>query len=264
MNVMISKSAMIREGSIIGKNVYIGNFTTIEEDVLIGDNCWIGNNVNILNGTRIGNNCEIHAGAVLGGNPQDLKYQGEYTTLEIGDNNCIRESVTINRGTHSKGKTVLGNGNMVMANAHIGHDCQIGNHCIIGFSVGMAGEVVVDDWANISGLTGIHQFSRIGKHCMISGLSRVVKDVPPFIIAAREPLAYAGVNRVGLKRRGFSTQKIEAIQDIYRFLFDEKRNVSQAVEQIEQELPTSEERNEVLNFIQYATRGIIKGYQGIY
>jgi len=257
---MISKNAEIGENARIGKNVQIGNFVTIENDVIIGDDCWIGNNVNILDGSRIGNNCQIYPGAVLAGDPQDLKFKGEYTTLEIGDNNIIRESVTISKGTISKQKTIIGNDNMLMANVHIGHDCLIGNHCVIGFSVGMAGEVIVGDWANISGLTGAHQFSMIGDHCMISGLSKVGKDVPPYVIAAREPLSYEGINVVGLRRRGFDDDKINEIKEIYRIPFLEKRNTSLALELIEREFEQTSERDTILHFIEKSTRGIIKGH----
>ena len=256
---MISKNAVIGSKAQIGENVHIGNFTTIEDDVVIGDNTWIGNNVNILDGARIGRNCQIYPNSVLSGVPQDLKYNGENTTLEIGDNNIIREFVTINKGTISKQKTTIGNNNLLMANAHIGHDCSIGNHCIIGFSVGMAGEVIVGDWVNISGLTGIHQFSIIGDHCMISGLSKIVKDIPPYIIAAREPLSYEGINVVGLKRRGFDSEKIEELKAIYRIIFREKKNTTLALEYIENNFKQTKERDEILSFIRKSTRGIIKG-----
>lgn len=253
------KNAIIGRKANIGKNVHIGNFTTIENDVIIGDNTWIDNNVTILDGCRIGHNCQIHSGAVLGGIPQDLKYNDEYTLLEIGNYTSIREFVTVNKGTVSKGKTVIGDHNLIMSNAHIGHDCSIGNNCIIGFSVGMAGEVVVENYANISGLSGIHQFSVIGAHSMISGMSRVVKDVPPFIMAAREPLSYVGLNVVGLKRRGFTVDKIEELKDIYRIVFQEKRNITLALSLIENEFNASKERDLILNFIKQSKRGILKG-----
>lgn len=253
------KNSVIEEKAIIGKNVRIGNFTTIENDVVIGDNTWIGNNVNILNGTKIGENCVIHAGAVLGGTPQDLKYKGEYTLLEIGNNTIIREFVTINKGTASKGKTIIGCDNLIMANTHIGHDCCIGDNCVIGFNVGMAGEVIVGDWANISGLTAIHQFSIIGEHSMISGMSRIVKDVPPYILASREPLSYCGLNVVGLKRRGFENEKINELKDIYRIIFQEKRNTTHALNLIEQNFKQTLERDTIIAFIKQSTRGIIKG-----
>lgn len=257
---MISKSAIIGAQSKIGRNVSIGNFSTIESNVEIGDNTIVENNVCILNSAKIGNNCHIHSGAVLSGIPQDLKYKGEYTTLEIGDWNIIRESVTINRGTNSKKTTKIGNNNLIMANAHIGHDCEIGNNCIIGFGVGLAGEVVVDDYANISGLTGIHQFSRIGEHCMVSGLSKIVKDIPPYIIAAREPLSFGGINVVGLKRRGFEQSKLNELKEIYKIIFQQKRNTSYAIKFIEDNFKQTIERDKILNFIRQSQRGIIKGY----
>jgi len=254
------KNTIIGRKAIIGKNVHIGNFTTIDDDVIIGDNTWIGSNVSILNGARIGEGCQIHSGAVLAGNPQDLKYNGEYTLLEVGNNTIIREFVTINKGTLSKGKTVIGNNNLIMSNAHIGHDCFIGNNCIIGFSVGMAGEVVVGDWANISGLTAIHQFSIIGNYTMISGLSRVVKDIPPYITAGRDPLSYVGLNIVGLKRRGFESGKINELKEIYKILFLERKNTSSALELIEGFCEPTMERDKILTFIKESKRGIIKGF----
>ncbi|MFV0592867.1 MAG: acyl-ACP--UDP-N-acetylglucosamine O-acyltransferase [Draconibacterium sp.] len=257
---MISQNATVGKNCVLGKNVKIGNHCTIENDVSIGDNTIIDNNVSILNGARIGNNCHIHSGAVLSGIPQDLKYKGEYTTLEIGDGNIIRESVTINKGTQSKMVTRIGNNNLIMANAHIGHDCTIGNNCIIGFSVGIAGEVIVNDFANISGLSGIHQFTKIGEHCMIGGLSKVVKDIPPFVVAAREPLSYAGINVVGLKRQGFDTLKIKELQEIYRIIFQQGHSTSFATEYIETNFKYSYERDLITSFVKSSVRGIIKGY----
>lgn len=255
------KNTFIDKNAILGNNIRIGNGVTIEQDVIIGNNTEIGNHVTILSGSRIGENCQIHSNAVLGGMPQDLKYNGEYTLLEIGDNNIIREFVTINKGTVSKGKTCIGNSNLIMSNAHIGHDCVIGNNSIIGFSVGMAGEVIVQDWANISGLTAIHQFSVIGEHAMISGLSRVVKDVPPYIIVAHEPLRFAGLNTVGLKRRGFDSCKIDELRSIYRVLFQEKRNTKFALELIVERFEETVERNKILNFVRQSKRGVIKGFE---
>jgi len=255
---MLNKS-MINRKAIIGKNVHIGNFVTIEDNVEIGDNTWIGNNVNILRGTCIKGGCRIHSGAVLGGDPQDLKYNGEETLLQIGANTTIREFVTINKGTLSKGVTSIGENNLIMANAHIGHDCSIGNHCVVGFNVGMAGEVIVQDWAIISGLSAIHQFSVIGEHSMVAGMSRVVKDVPPYIMVAREPLSYVGLNVVGLRRRGFVPDKMNELKDMYRIIFEENRNVSFALELIEAQFEKSHERDELLNFIKQSKRGIVKG-----
>lgn len=254
------KNTVVGKKAIVGDNVHIGNFCTIEDDVVIGANTWIGNNVSILNGARIGQGCQIHSGAVLAGIPQDLKYKGEKTLLEIGDFNIIRESVTINKGTSSKGKTCIGNNNLIMSNAHIGHDCFIGHNSIIGFSVGMAGEVIVGDWATISGLTAIHQFSIIGDHTMITGLSRVVKDIPPYITAGRDPLRYVGLNLVGLKRRGFDSEKINELKEIYKILFLERRNTTLALELIENLFKPTMERDTILSFIKESKRGIIKGF----
>ncbi|MCV2483862.1 acyl-ACP--UDP-N-acetylglucosamine O-acyltransferase [Flavobacterium sp. SH_e] len=255
------KNTFIHKQAIIGTNVNIGNCVTIEEDVIIGKNTQIGNNVSILSGTRIGENCQIHSNAVLGGIPQDLKYKGECTFLEIGYNNIIREFVTINKGTISKGTTSIGNSNLIMSNAHIGHDCVIGNNCIIGFSVGMAGEVTVEDWSNISGLTAIHQFSSIGENTMISGLSRVVKDIPPYIMVAHEPLRFAGLNAVGLKRREFDSSKINELKAIYKIIFQEKRNTKFALELVKSEFEQTVERDKILNFIRNSKRGILKGIE---
>lgn len=254
------KNCIIGKETVIGKNVHIGNFTTIENDVVIGDNVCIGNNVSILSGTRIEKNCEIHSNAVLGGIPQDLKYENEYTTLEIGEGTIIREFVTINRGTKSKHKTIIGNNNLIMSNAHIGHDVVIGDNSIIGFSVGIAGEVVIGNWVNISGLTAVHQFSLIGDHVMVSGLSRVVKDIPPYITAGREPLSYAGINTIGLKRRGFESDKIEELKMIYRILFQQKKSTKTALGLIKKEFDRTLERDNILQFIQNSKRGIIKGF----
>ncbi|KAF2081032.1 acyl-ACP--UDP-N-acetylglucosamine O-acyltransferase [Flavobacterium sharifuzzamanii] len=255
------KNTFIHKQAVIGVNVNIGNCVTIEDDVIIGKNCQIGNNVSILRGTRIGQNCQIHSNAVLGGIPQDLKYKGEYTFLEIGHNNIIREFVTINKGTISKGTTSIGNSNLIMSNAHIGHDCVIGSNCIIGFSVGMAGEVTVEDWSNISGLTAIHQFSSIGENTMISGLSRVVKDIPPYIMVAHEPLRFAGLNTVGLKRREFDSCKIDELKAIYKIIFQEKRNTKFALELVKREFKQTLERDKIINFIHNSKRGILKGVE---
>lgn len=256
---MISENAKISTKSQIGKNVSIGNYSTIEDDVIIGDNTIIANNVSLLNGTRIGKNCFIHSGAILSGIPQDLKYKGEYTTLEIGNNNIIREYVTINKGTNSKKVTEIGNHNLIMANTHIGHDSSIGNNCIIGFNVGIAGEVIIEDFVNISGLTGIHQFTRIGEHSMVTGLSRIIKDIPPYILAAKEPLSYSGINVVGLKRKGFEQSKLNEIKEIYKIIFQQKRNTSLALDFIENNFKETIERDKIINFIRNSERGIIKG-----
>lgn len=252
--------AYVHPDAKIADNVVIEPFVSIDRDVVIGEGTRIGSSVTILSGTRIGKNCNIFPGAVLGAIPQDLKFKGEYTTVEIGDNNTIREYVTINKGTASKGKTVIGNNNLIMAYVHIAHDCVVGNNVILGNNTQLSGEIIVDDWAIISGMTGIHQFCHIGSHVMIGGGSLVRKDVPPFIKAGRDPLAYVGINSIGLRRRNFSNEKIREIQDIYRYIYQKGLNTSQAIEIIEAEMPASQERDEVLLFIKDSKRGIIRGY----
>ena len=205
-------------------------------------------------------NCRIFPGAVIGGEPQDLKFKGEYSTVEIGDNTTIREYVTINRGTSAKGKTVVGSNCLLMAYVHVAHDCVVGNNVILVNSTQLAGEVVIDDFAILGGMSAVHQFVHVGSHVMISGGSLVRKDVPPFIKAGREPLAYVGINSIGLRRRNFNNEKIREVQEIYRYIYQKGLNISQAVEIIEAEMPASTERDEVLLFIKDSKRGIIRGY----
>lgn len=252
--------AYVHPDAKVADNVVIEPFVSIDHDVVIGEGTRIGSSVTILPGTRIGKNCNIFPGAVIGAIPQDLKFDGEYTTVEIGDNNTIREYVTINRGTASKGKTCIGNNNLIMAYVHIAHDCKVGNHVILGNSTQLAGEVIVDDYAIISGMTGVHQFCRVGSHVMIGGGSAILKDVPPFIKAARSPLSYVGINSIGLRRRSFSNEKIREIQDIYRYIYQKGLNNSQAIDVIEAEMPATTERDEILLFIKDSKRGVIRGY----
>ena len=233
---------------------------TIEQNVEIGEGTRIGSNVTIMEGARIGKNCTIFPGAVISGIPQDLKFQGEETLAIIGDNTTIRECVTINRGTASKGKTVVGNNCLIMAYSHVAHDCVVGDNVIISNATQIAGEVVVDNFAVIGGGTLIHQFCHIGPHVMIQGGALVNKDIPPYVKAAREPISYAGVNSIGLRRRGFSNDTIREIQDIYRYLYLSGYNNSDAVERIEAELPATKERDEIIMFVRNSKRGIIKGY----
>jgi UDP-N-acetylglucosamine acyltransferase len=211
-------------------------------------------------GVRIGKNCRIFPGAVIGAVPQDLKFRGEYSTVEIGDNTTIREFVTINRGTSAKGKTVVGNNCLLMAYVHVAHDCVVGNDVILVNNTQLAGEVVIDDYAILGGMTAVHQFVHVGSHVMVSGGSLVRKDIPPFIKAGREPLSYVGINSIGLRRRNFSNEKIREVQEIYRYIYQKGLNISQAVEIIEAEMPASTERDEVLLFIKDSKRGIIRGY----
>ena len=244
----------------IGKNVTISSFSTIHGNVVIGDNTWIGPNVVIMDGARIGNNCRIFPGAVIAGDPQDLKYKGEDTLLEVGDNTIIREYVTLNRGTASTGKTVIGSDCLIMAYVHIAHDCYIGNHCIIGAYSALAGEIHVDDWAIVSGATLVHQFVSIGSHVFIGAAGKVRMDVPPFIKADREPLSYMGVNAVGLQRRNFSSEKIAEIHEIYRILYLKGLNNTQAIQLIEKDFVPSAERDAILSFVKNSKRGVIRGY----
>ncbi|HCQ29508.1 MAG TPA: acyl-[acyl-carrier-protein]--UDP-N-acetylglucosamine O-acyltransferase [Flavobacteriales bacterium] len=256
---MISPLANIHPKAKIGKNVTIEPFTTITEDVVIGDNTWIGPNVTIMDGARIGENCKIFPGAVISPVSQDLKYNGEYTTTEIGANTTIREYVTIHKGTADRGKTVVGENCLIMAYVHIAHDCLIGNNVIIANATQIAGHVTVEDWAIIEGMCGIQQFVRIGQHAFVTGDSSVRKNVPPYVKAAREPLAYAGVNSVGLRRRGFSLEQILQIEDIYRNLYVKGLNVSNAIRIIEQESPQTAEKDIILKFIEESKKGIIRG-----
>jgi UDP-N-acetylglucosamine acyltransferase len=257
---MISTMAHIDPKADLGINVHVDPFTMIHENVVIGENSWIGSNVTIFPGARIGKNCKIFPGAVIAGIPQDLKFQGEDSTVVIGDNTTIRECVTISRGTVDKQTTIIGSNCLLMAYVHVAHDCVIGNHVIIANSVQIAGHVSIDDWAIVGGSSAVHQFVKIGMHSMVSGGSLVRKDVPPFTKAAREPLSYAGVNSLGLRRRGFSSDSIAHIQEVYRYLFLNSMNNSKALEEIEVNLPATKERDEILNFIRSSERGVMKGY----
>ena len=257
---MIHQLAAVDRRAKIGKDVTIEPFTTIAGDVEIGDGTWIGPNVTIMDGARIGKNCRIFPGAVIGAIPQDLKFRGEETTAEIGDGTTIREFVTVNRGTAAKGRTIVGSNCLIMAYVHVAHDCLIGDNVILVNGVNLGGEVIVDDYAIISANSLIHQFCRIGAHTILAGNSLVGKDVPPYVKAARYPLSFAGVNSIGLRRRNFCNDKINAIQDIYRVVYNRGMNVSQATAYIEAEMPASKERDEILLFIRNSKRGIIKGY----
>ncbi len=252
--------AYVHPEANIADNVVIEPFVSIDKDVIVGDGTRIGSSVTIMPGVRIGKNCRIFPGAVIGAVPQDLKFKGEYSTVEIGDNTTIREFVTINRGTSAKGKTVVGSNCLLMAYVHVAHDCVVGNDVILVNNVQLAGEVVIDDFAIIGGMSAIHQFVRVGSHVMVSGGSLVRKDIPPFIKAGREPLSYVGINSIGLRRRNFSNEKIREVQEIYRYIYQKGLNISQAVEIIEAEMPASTERDEVLLFIKDSKRGIIRGY----
>ncbi len=252
--------AFIHPNAQIGENVTIAPFAYIDEDVVIGDGTYVGPHATILKKTRIGKNCRIFPSAVIGAEPQDLKFHGEDTYVIIGDNTTLRECVTVHRGTASRGKTVIGNNCLIMAYCHVAHDCVLNNNIIMSNATQLAGEVEVADFAIIGGGTLVHQFTKIGCHAMIQGGTKLNKDVPPYVIAAHEPVAYFGVNSVGLRRRGFSSESIATIQEVYRQLFLSDMNVKAALEKITSEMPASSERDTIVEFVRSSERGIIKGH----
>jgi len=256
--VKIHPTAIVDSGAQIGENVSIGPYSVISGNVEIGDNCQIGTQTVILPGARIGRDCKIFHHAVISEIPQDLKFAGEETTAEVGDRTVIREFVTINRGTSQHWRTVVGSDCLLMAYVHVAHDCIVGNHVIMANAVNLAGHVEVEDWVIIGGMVGVLQFSRIGQHSIIGGQYRVSKDVPPYIMAAREPLSYEGLNRVGLKRRNFPSETILALKRAYNLIYNSEYNVSDAIRKIEEtpDLMIPEVRN-IIEFIRKSTRGII-------
>ena len=256
---MISPLASVSSNSQIGEDDKIDAFSTIFEDVIIGKNSHIHPNVTIYPGTRIGENCEVFPGAVIGVIPQDLKFEGEYTTVEIGNNTKIRECVTIHRGTKDKWKTAIGDNCLLMTYVHVAHDCQIGNNVILASYTGLSGHVEIDDWAILEGKVAAQQFVKIGKHAFIGGASLVRKDVPPYIKAAREPLTFAGVNSVGLRRRGFSDELVRQIEDIYRILYVQNSNLSKGIIAVKETIEACENRDEILSFIESSDKGVIRG-----
>lgn len=255
---MIQPLAYIHPEAKIAQNVVIEPFAMIHKDVVIGEGSWIASHAVINEGARIGKNCRIFPGAVISSIPQDLKYNGEYTLTFIGDNTTIREYATISRGTEEHWKTEIGSNCLVMAYAHIAHDCRVGNYCILGNNVQIAGHVHIGDWAIISALSAVHQFTQVGIHAFVSGASLVRKDVPPFTKAAREPISYAGINSVGLRRRGYTNEQITEIQNVYRYIYMKGLNNAEALNLIELELPASKERDEIVNFVRSSERGIMK------
>ena len=254
---MISPLAYIHPEAKIGENCEIAPFVYIDKNVVIGNKNKIMSNASILYGARIGNGNTIFPGAVIGAIPQDLKFRGEETTAEVGNNNLIRENVTINRGTAAKGKTVVGSNNLLMEGVHVAHDAIVGNGCIIGNSTKLAGEIVIDDNTIISASVLLHQFCRIGGYGMVQGGCRCSKDIPPYIIAAREPVCYAGINIVGLRRRGFSNETIENIHNAYRIIYQSGLNTTNALNKIEEELEMTPEIKYIVEFIRESPRGII-------
>tara|TARA_B100000965_G_scaffold93275_3_gene76093 strand:+ start:1881 stop:2654 length:774 start_codon:yes stop_codon:yes gene_type:complete len=256
---MIKKNNFINEKAIIGKSVKIEPFSFIDENVIIGDDCWVGNNVTIYSGARIGNNVKIFPGAVISAVPQDLKFDGEDTLVEIGDNTIIRECATINRGTIDTNKTIIENDCLIMAYVHIAHDCIVKNNSILVNAVQIGGHSIIDEHAIIGGGSVIHQFTKIGKYSMTAGGSVIRKDIPPYCKAGKNPLKYMGINSIGLKRKGFSKNVINNIQEIYRILYFDGLNNSEATSKISNDIIDSNEKNEILGFISKSDRGLIKG-----
>ena len=258
MNV-ISPLAFVHPEAIIGDNVTIEPFAYVDRNVKIGDGTHIMAHATLLYGARIGNNCTIFPQATIAAIPQDLKFKGEDTVAIVGDRTVIRECATVNRGTASKGFTIVGEDCLIMAYSHVAHDCVLKNHVILGNAAQLAGEVEIDDYAIVSGGSLVHQFTRIGAHVMIQGGSKISKDIPPYVMVGREPISYVGLNVVGLRRRGFSGERINSIQEIYRYLYQSGYNTTQATERIENELPDTEDRKYILDFVRNSSRGIVRG-----
>lgn len=256
---MVGKFISIHPDAKIGKGVKIGPFTTIHGDVEIGEGTVIHSNVTIMDGARIGKNCQIFPGAVISAIPQDLKFAGEITTAEIGDNTTIRECVTINRGTVDRHTTRVGSNCLLMAYTHLGHDVIVGNNCILANAASIAGHVTIEDYAILEGVVAVQQFLSIGKHAFVAGGSLVRKNVPPYVKAAREPLSYAGVNAIGLRRRGMSPETIALIENTYRMIYVSNKNVSIGLQAVAAEIPDCAEKDEIINFIKSSEKGIIRG-----
>ncbi|MDA9987226.1 MAG: acyl-ACP--UDP-N-acetylglucosamine O-acyltransferase [Crocinitomicaceae bacterium] len=255
----ISPLASVHPKSSLHDRVIIEPFAHIHEDVVIGEGTKIHSNAVLYPGTRIGKNCEVFPGAVIGVIPQDLKFGGEYTLVEIGDHTVIRECVTIHRGTNDKLSTKIGSHCLLMTYVHVAHDCTIGNHVILASYTGLSGHVQIDDYAILEGKVAAQQFTHIGKHTFIGGASLIRKNIPPYVKAAREPLTFAGVNSVGLRRRGYSDDTIREIEDLYRILYIQNSNISKGIEAIKSQIPDSEIRTEILNFISSSDKGVIRG-----
>ena len=253
--------ATVHPNAKLGDNIEIGPYAFVDEFVEIGDGCKILPHATVFNYVRMGKNCSVFPGAVIGAIPQDLKYEGEVTYVEIGDNVNIRECATINRGTKASGKGVtrIGSNTLLMSYTHVAHDCTVGEHCILVSYVGIAGETDVDDWAILGGGTMAHQFSKIGKHAMVGGGSKINKDIPQFVLCGRDPRSYVGINIVGLRRRGFTSDQIRNIKDMYDIIYSSGNNVSDACAKVEAGFPQSEERDTILEFIRNSKRGIVRG-----
>lgn len=255
----ISTLAYVHPEAKLGDNIIVEPFAYIDNNTEIGDGTHIMPQATILSGARIGKNCTIFPHSTISAIPQDLKFEGEETVAIIGDNTILRECTTVNRGTASKGFTKVGNNCLIMAYSHVAHDCELKNNVILGNASQLAGEVVIEDYAIVSGGSLVHQFTRIGAHVMIQGGSKVPKDIPPFVMVGREPITFVGLNVVGMRRRSFSSERINSIQEVYRYLYQSGYNTTQALERIENELPQTEERDIILNFVRSSSRGIVRG-----
>lgn len=256
---MISHLANISPGAQLGEGVSVEAFTTIYDNVIIGARTKIHPNVTLYPGTRIGEDCEIFPGAVIGVVPQDLKFDGEDTTVEIGNRTVIRECVTIHRGTKDRWKTSIGDNCLLMTYVHIAHDCQIGNNVILASYVGLSGHNIIEDFAILEGKVGTQQFIHVGAHAFIAGATLIRKNVPPYVKAAREPITFAGVNSVGLRRRGYTDDQVREIEDIYRTIYINNNVISKGIQQVLDTMPQTEIRDQILGFIQASDKGVIKG-----
>ncbi|MCB0480757.1 MAG: acyl-ACP--UDP-N-acetylglucosamine O-acyltransferase [Flavobacteriales bacterium] len=256
----MSPLASVSSEAKIGQNVIIEPFATIYGDVEIGDGTWIGPNSVVMDGARIGKNCKVFPTAVISAPSQDLKYNGEYTTTEIGDGTILRECVTVHKGTTDRMKTVIGKNCLLMAYAHVAHDCVIGNNVIIANACGISGHITIDDFAILEGMVGAQQFVHVGTHSFVGGTSKIRKDVPPFVKVAKEPLSYIGINSVGLKRRGYSDESIRRIETIYKILFIQHKNLSKGIEKVQAEISDSPEKTIILDFIANSKNGLVKGF----
>lgn len=261
---MISPLAYVHPDAKIGKDVTIEPFAYVAGNVVIGDGTWLGPHAVVLDGARIGKDCKIHSGAVISGTPQDLKFAGEDSIAVLGDNVTVRECATVNRGTAARGETIVGSNTLIMACAHVGHDCIVGNNVVLVNAVLLAGEVEIGDWAILGGDSKVHQFCKVGAHAMIGGGMKVSKDVPPFVKAAHEPLSFVAINTIGLRRRGFSNETIFEIQDMARILFQSNLSYTNGCNEVEAKFPKSEHRDMIIDFIRSSKRGCLKQYQSVF
>lgn len=258
-NTQISPLAYVHPEAKLGEGVIVHPFAVVEADTEVGEGTILESHAVVKSGARLGKHCHIHSGAVIAGIPQDLKFRGEESLAIIGDHTTVRECATVNRGTASRGRTIVGSNCLLMAYSHVAHDCVLGDNIILGNATQVAGEVEIDDYAILSGGSLVHQFVRISKHVMLQGGSRVNKDIPPYTLIGRDPIAYCGINIVGLRRRGFTNEQIFRINDIYRTIYQRGLNTTEAIKAIEEEIPDSYERTLIVDFVRSSERGIVRG-----